>query len=310
MQGNMKIETIGIIGQGALGIMYGNHLAKRLGSERVFFIADPFRTVRYRKEGAVCNGETCNFTYRSPEETVKADLIIFAVKFMGLREAVETVRPFVGRDTLLLSVLNGISSEKMLEESFGAGHVLYACVQGMDAGKKGNAVSYQNMGYISVGNKDKSHDERLAAVTALFDEAGLRYETPEDIIREQWNKLMLNEGVNQVTAVCQIPYGGIQEDGEARIMMIEAMKEVRRAAASEGVTLTDGDIERWLKLLDGLDPKGRTSMCQDVEAGRKTELELFAGTILGICKEAGIQAPVNEFLYERLTELNHAAEQA
>ena len=51
-------------------------------------------------------------------------------------------------------------------------------------------------------------------------------------------------------------------------------------------------------------------MCQDVEAGRKTELELFAGTILGICKEAGIQAPVNEFLYERLTELNHAAEQA
>ena len=85
---------------------------------------------------------------------------------------------------------------------------------------------------------------------------------------------------------------------------------ITELAASEGVTLTDGDIERWLKLLDGLDPKGRTSMCQDVEAGRKTELELFAGTILGICKEAGIQAPVNEFLYERLTELNHAAEQA
>lgn len=305
----MKTETIGIIGQGALGVMYGNHLAEHLGNSRVFFIADTMRAKRYRKEGILCNGKACDFTYRTPEEAVKADLIIFAVKFMGLHEAIKTVRPFVGRDTLLLSVLNGISSERILEESFGAGHVLYACVQGMDAGKEGNAVSYKNMGYISVGTRDKSHDERLAAVTALFDEAGLRYETPEDIVREQWNKLMLNVGVNQVTAAFQLPYGGIQKDGEPRTMMIEAMKEARRAAACEGVTLTDEDIERWLELLAGLDPQGRTSMCQDVAAGRKTELELFAGTILDICRKAGIQAPVNEFLYERLSALNEASGQ-
>lgn len=116
-----------------------------------------------------------------------------------------------------------ISSEEMIEKAYGADHVLYACVQGMDAGKDGNEVTYKNMGYITIGNKDRSHDEKLKAVTELFDRTGLAYKVPDDILREQWNKLMLNTGVNQVTAVYGAPYSLIQKEGEARTMMIEAM---------------------------------------------------------------------------------------
>ena len=100
----MEIRTIGIIGQGALGVMYGNHLTKKLGNEHVFFIADETRVERYRKTGMNCNGEKCGFTYRSPAEAVTADLIIFAVKFMGMESAIRTVKPFVGEHTLFLSV--------------------------------------------------------------------------------------------------------------------------------------------------------------------------------------------------------------
>lgn len=142
----MEIRTIGIIGQGALGVMYGNHLTKKLGNGHVFFIADETRVERYRKTGMSCNGEKCGFTYRSPAEAVTADLIIFAVKFMGMESAIRTVKPFVGENTLFLSVLNGISSEGMIEEVYGVDHVLYACVQGMDAGKDGSAVTYKKYG--------------------------------------------------------------------------------------------------------------------------------------------------------------------
>ena len=231
----MEIRTIGIIGQGALGVMYGNHLTKKLGNGHVFFIADETRVERYRKTGMSCNGEKCGFTYRSPAEAVTADLIIFAVKFMGMESAIRTVKPFVGENTLFLSVLNGISSEGMIEEVYGVDHVLYACVQGMDAGKDGSAVTYKNMGYITIGNKDKSRDEKLKAVTDLFDRTGLSYQVPDDILREQWNKLMLNTGVNQVTAVYGAPYSLIQKEGEARTMMIEAMREVLRVADTQDV---------------------------------------------------------------------------
>ncbi|MCI8512230.1 MAG: ketopantoate reductase family protein [Lachnospiraceae bacterium] len=299
----MKINTVGIIGRGALGVMYGKCLADSLGNENVFFIADEKRTARYRETELFCNGECCSFSYRTPAEAVETDLLIFAVKFMGMQAAIEAVRPFVGEKTLILSVLNGITSEQLLEEAFGARHVLYACVQGMDAGKDKETVTYKNVGYISVGNKDKSQDERLSAVQELFERVGLAYEIPDDVVKKQWSKLMLNTGVNQVTAVYGAPYGAVQKEGEARTMMIEAMKEVQRVAAYQDVELTDEDLADWLSLLDTLNPEGFTSMCQDMRAGRKTEVELFSGTMLRLAKEAGISLPVNEFLYERIREL-------
>ena len=113
----MEIKKIGIVGQGALGVMYGNYLKKRMGNENVFFIADEGRVNRYRSADMVCNGEACGFSYRSPAEAVTADLIIFAGKFMGMESALETVKPCVGEHTLFLSVLNGISSEEMIEKA-------------------------------------------------------------------------------------------------------------------------------------------------------------------------------------------------
>jgi len=299
----MKINRVGIIGLGALGVMYGKHLAERLGTENVFFIADEARVTRYRSQEILCNGEPCGFSYRSPKEAVHADLLIFAVKIMGMEAAIETARPFVGEHTLIISVLNGISSEQMLEEAFGPAHILYACVQGMDVGKAGNEARYKNMGYISIGNKDRSRDERLAAVTEFFDSMDLACQVPDDILKAQWSKLMFNTGVNQVTAVYGGTYSLVQSEGEARTMMIEAMKEVKKVAEFQDVELTDEDIEYWLKLLATLNPQGRTSMCQDVVAGRKTEVELFSGTMIRLAKEAEIKIPVNEFLYEKIREL-------
>ena len=143
-------------------------------------------------------------------------------------------------------------------------------------------------------------------MTDLFDRTGLSYQVPDDILREQWNKLMLNTGVNQVTAVYGAPYSLIQKEGEARTMMIEAMREVLRVADTQDVDLSEADISYWLDLLATLNPDGHTSMCQDVLAGRPTEVELFAGTMLKIAEEEELSLPVNAFLYERLKELETA----
>ena len=94
---------------------------------------------------------------------------------------------------------------------------------------------------------------------------------------------------------------GISSEG-----MIEAMREVLRVADTQNVDLSEADISYWLDLLATLNPDGHTSMCQDVLAGRPTEVELFAGTMLKIAEEEGLSLPVNAFLYERLKELETA----
>lgn len=298
----MEIKKVGIIGCGAIGVMYGKHLVDKLGSEDVFFIADEGRAAKYRGEGIYCNGEPCDFTYRTPTDALAADLVIFAVKATGLSQAIETARPFVGGDTIVLSALNGISSEQLLTDAYGERHVIYACIQGMDAVKQGNKATYHHMGYIAIGNKDGQADPRVDAVAEFFARAGMDCRIPDDIIRMQWSKLMLNCGVNQVTAAYHAPYAKVQEEGEAREMMVEAMKEVKRVAKTQGIALSDEDIDYWVSLIDSLNPEGYTSMCQDVLAGRKTEVELFSGTVVRLAKEAGIKLPVNEYLYKVFTE--------
>ena len=292
-------RQIAILGAGALGVMYGSILTDKLGRERVYFLADENRTDRYRKQGIYCNGNRCDFNYYSPGELKTAPaLILIAVKFNQLEEAIATAREAAGEDTLFVSVLNGISSEELLTEEFGKERVLYCCVQGMDAVKEENHFSYTNTGMISIGNRKGEKDEKLDFVTGIFDEAGLAYEIPEDIMHKMWSKLMFNTGVNQAATVFDIPYGGLQKEGMARTMMREAMKETKRIAQYEDVFLTDEEIDGWFGLLDGLNPKGMPSMRQDMLAKRATELELFAGTIKRKGMEYGVQTPVNDYFYD------------
>ncbi|MCI1209875.1 MAG: ketopantoate reductase family protein [Treponema sp.] len=299
----MQIQHVAIIGLGALGVMYGHYLEKNMSSGSLRFIADKTRAARYRNEGVFSNGEECHFTYTNASEEqppVPADLLLFAVKFSGLEQAIKSAAPFVGRDTVIVSVLNGITSEQYLAKAFGKEKVLLCTVQGMDAEKTGNRAVNCHMGSFAVGTFDNTMNDRLKAVDVFFDSVGLSYTNPPDMTRQLWNKLLLNDGVNQTTAVFETNYGGIQVPGKARETMIGAMKEVVAVAKAHHIDLRDDDITAWLAVLDSLDPKSMPSMRQDTLAGRRTEVELFSGTIIAYGRQAGVATPVNQMLYDRL----------
>ena len=145
-----------------------------------------------------------------------------------------------------------------------------------------------------------------AAAAALLLEAGVPCEIHEDILYRQWSKLMLNVGLNQVCAVYNVPYRGVQSPGTARDTMLAAMREAQALAAREGVTLTDADISAWMKMTDALNPDGMPSMRQDTLARRPTEVELFAGAMRRLGEKHGVPTPVNDMLYRRIAELEAA----
>lgn len=295
---------IAVAGAGALGVMFGQKLTKAYGNSRVFFAADPERTARYRENTFTCNGESCDFRFSSSlEQEGKADLVIYAVKFNGLEDALRLTEPLVGEDTVLISLLNGISSEEIISKTFSRGRLLYCIAQGMDATKNGYSVQYHNLGKLLLGNRDNRTSDELERAVDWLEGSGIPCCVPEDIIYCQWSKLMLNAGINQVSAVLNIPYGGVQFEGEARRMVVDSMKEVQKVAACEGIALTDGDVKAWLDLLDSLNPEGMPSMRQDTAARRKTEVELFSGTIRRLGKKYSVKTPVNDFLYEKIKEM-------
>lgn len=297
----MKIKKITIVGMGALGVMYGDFLARKLGKEYIEYVANEKRINKYKKEGFFCNGQPCDFILVDEEETDEpADLLIFAVKGTGLEEAIHTVRNRVSDNTIIISLLNGISSEEIIGRVYGMDKIIHCVVQGMDVIKAKNKVTYTQFGQFCIGisEKSKTKEAKLQALVDLFDKVDMPYRLEEDIIRRVWSKFMLNVGINQVVMIYQGTYGTVQKPGEARDLMQNAMKEVIRLAEKESINVSREDFEEYVRLIDNMNPNGMPSMRQDGLAHRKSEVELFAGTVIALADKHKIEVPVNQKIYD------------
>ncbi|MFB3166954.1 ketopantoate reductase family protein [Neobacillus sp. 179-C4.2 HS] len=301
----MEIKKVSIIGLGALGILFGNHFAKKMPKENVRIIADRERIKKYRSEDVYCNGEPCSFNYVTPEEPCEpADLLIFTVKYEGLHDAIQAVRHHVGKDTIILSALNGITSEGFIGQVYGMDKILYSVAQGMDAVKVGNKLTYDHMGMLCFGDQVPGIiSDKVKSVAAFFDKIDFPYEVDTNMNKRLWGKFMLNVGVNQTVAVYKSNYGEIQRDGEARETMIAAMREVITLSEYEGINLTEADLNYWLSVLATLSPEGKPSMAQDLEARRYSEVALFAGAVLEMGEKHRLPTPVNKKLYDTIKSI-------
>lgn len=303
----VKIENVAIVGLGALGILYAQHFTDKLGKEKVRVIVNEERKKRYEEQGIYSNGERCDFQYVLESEKGKpADLVLVTVKGTSLEQGIETARNQVGSQTVIVSALNGISSEEILGEAFGAEKIIPCVSQGMDAVREDNQLRYTKMGELRIGIDHSDKQGRLQAVCDFFTDTQFPYTVEKDIRHRLWTKFMMNVGVNQTVMVTQGTYGTVQQEGEARDLMIAAMREVLPIAAAEGIDLTEADLQENLELLNTLSANNMPSMRQDGLAKRPSEVELFSGTVLRKARQHGLPAPTNEYLYKRVSEMEAA----
>lgn len=294
----MEIKTVAIVGMGALGMLYGEQLQKVLPAGAVRFVMDEERFKRHKNDKYEVNGVEQSFTLQSVAQAEPVDLVIVATKFSGLNEALEEMQGLVGPQTIIFSVLNGISSEEYIKERYGDDNLLYCVALGMDAVREGTSLTYQHKGILKLGMLAKKQRPALAAVMALLEKAGIQYVIEEDILHALWAKLLLNVGINQTCMVYETNYGGAFTNEEARQDMFAAMHEVITVAQREGIKLTEADFEGCVKVLRGLSPEGLPSMRQDAMAKRKSEVELFAGTIIRLGAKHNVLTPVNQRYYD------------
>lgn len=304
----MEIRTVTIVGLGALGTLFGHQLEKHMPAENLRVLADARRIARYQQDGVFSNGEACHFQYVTPEaQGAPADLILVAVKYGQLESALVDMKHQVGEHTLILSLLNGISSEGILGQAFGRAKVVDCVAYGMDAVKEGNRLTFRNMGKLCIGTPiGGAPTEPVLRVARFFESVSFPYEVDEAMGKRMWGKFMLNVGVNQTIAVFGPNYAEIQHNGPQRDTMVAAMREVVALSACEDVNLTQADLDYWLNILNTLNPDGKPSMRQDVEARRPSEVALFAGTVLALAKKHGLSTPVNQMLWDRITAMEAA----
>ena len=127
-----------------------------------------------------------------PAEGKPVDLLLVAVKATVLEQAIQDIAKFVGPDTVILSVLNGITSEEHIDAAY-PGHTLWSVAIGMDATRTGRTLVFNQAGKIQFGERSGEMTDRVQAVADYLDECGIANEPCGDILYKQWNKLMVND---------------------------------------------------------------------------------------------------------------------
>lgn len=294
-----EIKKVILCGLGAIGTIYADKLEK-YDAKNLKVLVDESRYERYSKNPVIFNGRALNFEYVLPsEEGFKADLIILATKFAGLKDAIKNIKNFVKEDTVILSLLNGVTSEDIIADVYGKDKMLYSYFIGHSSVRCGNSVTHDDVNTIVFG-AENNLGENVVAVKNFFDKVGINYKIPDDIKRSMWLKFMLNVSANQPTAILRMTFGDMFENTHFMKFAENIMREVQSVAKAEGVRNTETMVDEALKHLKTMTPDGKTSMLQDVEAGRKTEVDMFAGTVIELGKKHGIPTPYNKIMKEMI----------
>ncbi len=290
----MEIKSLAMIGMGAVGAVVGVRLQKVLG-KKMQCIVDAERKARYERDGIFVNGEKTDFNWVTPEEAEPADLVIIATKNAQLPQAIQNMKRTVKSDTAILSLLNGIQSERDLAQVYGEEKVLPAFVLSLNSIHEGNKIEYTDAGRVIFGESDNSKTGRVKALCDLFSRAGITYVNPDDIQLEQWKKYLINVTFNTLSALCRSPYGGFKYPVMQELAR-QTGAEVIAVANAEGIALTSKHLEDDIAMMCRHDPHGKTSMLQDMEARRKSENPWFCGTVVRLAEKHGISTPVCSLL--------------
>ena len=295
-----EIKKVLVCGIGAVGSIYADKIEK-FSPNDLRILVDKNRLERYSKNPTIFNNRVLNFNYILPDATdFKADLIIVATKFDALQEVITNIKNFVHEGTIILSLLNGVTSEKIIADTYGREKLLYSYFIGHSAIRVGRKITHDDVNTIVYGSENEADTENVESVKNYFEKVGINFEIPDDIIHSLWQKYMLNVAANQTTAILRMTFGELLANKKAMEFVQNIFKEVQQIAKAEGVKGTDTLIDEVIEHLHTMIPEGKTSMLQDVEAGRKTEVDMFAGTIIELGAMHNIQTPYNKIMKEML----------
>ena len=298
----MKYQSVAILGAGAVGsyVMWG--LAKKKEID-LCVVASGARKARYERDGFVINGQVYHPAVRTPEEAAGVDLFIVATKYQALRPALGDIRTVVDGHTTVMSLMNGVDSEEIIGEVIDPSQIVHSLIK-VASERKGNQVVFDPETTIGIvyGEADLSRGTgRIEALNDLFADTGLHYRATDVILTENWSKFRLNVPNNQAQAMVGCGVGTYRDSEHVAFLRDRLREEVDRIAEKKGIDFDKADTSSTFgsKVRD----RARYSTLQDLDAGRHTEVDMFAGAVVRMGRELGIPAPYNEFTYHMIKAL-------
>lgn len=304
-----------VVGPGALGCLLAAKLSRN--NEVWLLDHDPARAALLDASGLYLEeaGETTRHQVRATAEVGDvggAGLVLLCVKSRNVQEALSGARSALFGSELVLAMQNGIGH---LDDFAGLGQSLCVGVGVTSLGATlvgpGHVLSrglgptfigqFPRQGPADAGRRQSCRDSLLKAALSLS-AAGIPTEAVDDVLPKLWDKLLVNVGINALTAINDCPNGALLDDPKTVGLMQAAVGEAALVADRLGVKIGPDPLARVNEVC--LATAGNiSSMLQDVRARRPTEIEAINGAVLSAARALGIAVPVNEELVRRVRSL-------
>jgi len=296
---------IAVMGTGGVGGYFGAKLA-RAGND-VTFIARGAHLAAIREHGLRVESAAGDMVLPNVTATddvsslAPVDVVMFCVKLWDVEEAAARIAPLLAGGGVVIAFQNGIDSPDVLRRVVGDAQVLGGVAYIAAAISAPGVIAHTgSMARLRIGAFDDRLAPRAHAFVDACQAAGIDAELASDIRRAIWEKFVFLAALSGVTALSRQPVGGIRADSDLRATFDAAMKEIVALARARDVALPDDFLPRQLRALDGLPAEMRSSMQNDLLAGRRLEAPWLCGRVAGLAREAGLAAPVNATIYAGL----------
>ncbi|MFA6284021.1 MAG: 2-dehydropantoate 2-reductase [Desulfurivibrionaceae bacterium] len=296
-------ERVAIVGPGALGCLLATSLC-RIRQEIWVLDHDSQRAGLLQHSGLTLEraGGVEHFPIQATADAQRigpVDLVLLCVKSPALTRTLPSIRPLLTEQTLLLAWQNGIGHLPILAEAKLPCPVALA-VTSLGAHLVGpGKVRFGGEGATSLGFLGEAPPQAKLALekaAELFRLAGLEARVEGDILAQVWNKLLVNVGINALTAIHNCENGALLENGEALALMRAAVLEAASVAQAKGIGIAPEPVARTIAVCQAT-AANISSMLQDVRGKRQTEIEAINGAVLAEAARLGIPAPVNAQLF-------------
>ena len=289
-----------IVGPGALGSVIGATLSRRGHDVTLLGRLSPhLQTLREQGLRLEAPSGTINHVAIAatddPAVVNQAETVIVLVKAGDTVPAMASIRPYVRADQVILTLQNGLGNAEKIRSALGAGPRVLVGVTSQAATRLGpGAVRHAGEGPTLIGVLDKQDSTAAAEVARVFAQSGLPAASVPDIEHWIWRKLAINAAINGLTALGDFANGMIASDASMLDAAEVIAEEVASVARGRGIEL--GGMRRAILETVAATANNRSSMLQDLEARRPTEVDAIHGAVLAAGEETGIAAPATQVI--------------
>lgn len=297
---------IAVIGAGAMGSIYGGHLSQ---NNDVYLVDTAAPIVEQIAQNGLKIEENGGETIYHPtavtttEGMEPVDLIILFVKSLYSSSALGGNKGIIGPDTYVMTLQNGSGHEDIIKDYVPEDHIIIGTTNDNGAVLGPGHVRRGGVGETNIGMLTEDKDGILSKLKENFDSCGFQTTVSENIQQLIWNKLFTNVSLSAVTGALQCEIGYIAADEHAWNMTVQLIHEAAAVARGLGLEADDDAIIAKVKQTSELSPNGVTSICADIRAGRKTEVDTISGSVVRAAEKCGVPAPSHKFLVEMIHAL-------